>query len=93
MVRDNVAGNRFEITVDGYTAVLEYERRIEATVLLHTEVPEPLRGRGLADQLVRHALDAAKAAGERVIPVCPFVRSWIARHPEYQPLVLTSSIR
>jgi predicted GNAT family acetyltransferase len=79
-VSDNPALHRFELTVDGQTAVLEYERTGDALALVHTEVPEALRGRHLGDALVEYALDAAHAAGLRIVPICPFVRAYLRKH-------------
>ena len=81
MVRDNRAARRFELLVDGELAVLQYERGPDSLVLVHTEVPPKLRGRHLGDVLVRAGLDAAREEGRRVVPVCPFVRHYLAKHP------------
>lgn len=86
-VRDNPARHRYEIEVDGQVAVLIYRRTPGFLELIHTEVPAALRGRGLADALARHALEAARAEGVRVGPTCPFVRAFLERHPEYQSVV------
>ncbi|GJF06441.1 hypothetical protein PSD17_53880 [Pseudonocardia sp. D17] len=51
----------------------------------HTEVDDRFGGRGLGGVLARGALDAARARGLRVRPDCPFIRSWIEKHPEYSP--------
>ena len=75
-VTDNRAESRFELTVDGAVAELIYRRRANRLVLIHTEVPESLEGRGLGGNLVKAAVDRA------VIPLCPFARSWLERHPE-----------
>ena len=56
--------------------------------LLHTEVSEGLRGRGVGDALVTAAVEYARRNGDKIIPTCPFVRSWLARHPEYQDLTI-----
>ena len=87
-VRDAVERHRYEIEIDGAVAVLEYRRRSGAIALIHTEVPPALRGRGLADLLARAALDAARAEGIKVVPICPFVQKFLERHPDYQSLVL-----
>lgn len=55
--------------------------------LQHTETDEALRGRGVGEALVRAALAHARRAGLRVIPTCPFVRRWLARHPEEQDVI------
>ena len=80
-VVDNRGGQRFELEVDGETAFLEYQRTDDALALIHTEVPERLRGRGLGERLVVTALEAGRADGLRIVAVCPFVRAYLRRHP------------
>jgi predicted GNAT family acetyltransferase len=87
-VRDNQDASRYEITVDGETAFLDYERRKGSIALVHTEVPESLGGRGLGGTLARHALDTARADGNRVVVQCPFVQAWLRRHPDYSDIVV-----
>jgi predicted GNAT family acetyltransferase len=87
VVRDNAAERRFETTVEGHTAYIDYRLADGAIVFQHTEVPAPLEGRGVGAALVRGALEAAQAKGLAVVPVCPFVSAYIRRHPEYAPLV------
>src|SRR5712671_2244012 len=60
-VRDRREASRFEAVSEGLVAFLMYERRADAFVLLHTEVPEPLRGRGIAKRLTQVALQSARA--------------------------------
>ena len=81
-VIDNREASRFELTVDGQTAFMQYERTPKSFVLVHTEVPAALRGQHLGDVLVRAALDHARAERLRVVAVCPFVRAYLRRHPE-----------
>ena len=87
-VRDNADQNRFELEVDGKTAVLQYMRRGETLYLTHTEVPPELEGKGIGSRIVKHALEDARSRGVKVAPWCPFVRAYIDRHPDYKPLVL-----
>jgi uncharacterized protein len=86
-VRDNPAEGRYELDVDGKTAVLGYNRKGGIIYMTHTEVPEELEGQGIGGRIVKHALDKARADGEKVAPWCPFVRAYIDRHPEYEELV------
>lgn len=86
-VTDNESKHRYEITLEGHTAHLRYARRPGTIQLIHTEVPPELRGHRLADQLAHAALEAARDAGVKVIPTCPFVQAYLKRHPEYQGLV------
>jgi predicted GNAT family acetyltransferase len=81
-VRDNRGAARFEVAVDGEVAFLQYERRPDAIVLVHTEVPPAFRRRGVASMLAKSALEAARAQGLRVIARCAFVRAYLQKHPE-----------
>ena len=54
----------------------------------HTVVDDAYTGRGLASQLVRSALDDTAEAGESVVPVCRFVKSWLEDHPDHQARVV-----
>ena len=78
----NESEHRFEITADGETAVLEYRLQPGAIVFVHTEVPVPLEGQGLGSRLASAGLEFARDKDLTVIPLCPFVSSYIARHPE-----------
>ncbi len=86
-IHDDLEAGRFEMTIGGETAYLEYSRGPSELVLVHTEVPRALSGRGLASRLARHALDLARAEGLRVSVVCPFALGYVERHPEYQGLI------
>jgi uncharacterized protein len=81
-VTDNREQSRFELSVDGHLAELDYRRHGDRLVLIHTEVPDELGGRGLGGKLVTAALSEAAAEGLTVVPLCPFARSWLERHPE-----------
>jgi len=87
-VRDNEDASRYEITVDGETAFLEYGRRKNSIALVNTDVPEALGGRGLGGILARYALDTARAEANRVVVQCPFVQAWLRRHPDYADIVV-----
>jgi uncharacterized protein len=82
-VRNNTDQGQFEIDLDGQLAVLEYEIEGGRMIMPHTEVPRPYRGRGYGDMLARAALDYARTQSLTPEPLCPFVRSFIVRHPEY----------
>ena len=78
-VFDNVAEHQFELVVDGFTAFAAYQRDGNAIVFTHTEVPPELQGQGVGSALARGALDAARAEGAEVVPLCPFIA---LLHPE-----------
>ena len=80
-VTHNEAARRFELLVDGLRALLTYRRFPNRIVFDHTEVPKPLEGHGLGAKLARFALDFARANHLRVVPLCPYVSSFIRRHP------------
>jgi uncharacterized protein len=86
-VQNNTAASRFEVEVDGALAIIAYLRDGQTITFTHTQVPPALEGQGLASSMAHAALDYAQAQGLVVIPLCPFVASYIQRHQEYLPLV------
>ena len=89
-MRHNAAESRFETTVEGFLSVLEYELSGEVVVFTHTFVPPEMRGRGLAERLVRAGLAWVAAENRRVVPACSYVEGFIRRHREFQPLLAGS---
>jgi uncharacterized protein len=89
-VIDNTSSNRYEIHDGDAIAFLTYRMKGDAIEYLHSETPPALQGRGYASAIAKFALEHDKAVGRKVIPTCPFVRTYIARHPDYAPLVLGS---
>ena len=87
-VVDNADESRYEVRVDGELAgFAQYRLRPAALAFVHTEIDDRFEGQGLGGKLVSHALDDARSRGLAVLPICPFVRSYIERHPEYLDLV------
>lgn len=82
---DREAG-RFQTVVEGHRCVLDFTIEDDVITMDHVGVPSPVGGRGIAGELTRHALDWARDKGLRVVPNCPYVSSWIDRHPDYQDL-------
>ena len=81
-VIDNAGESRFELRQDGWLAELVYRLRGHRLVLVHTEVPSELEGRGIGGRLVTAAIDRAAREGLTLVPLCPFARGWLERHPE-----------
>lgn len=79
---------QFDVVVGGDTATLKYVLGPGVIDLQHTSVPDAMRGLGVANALSRAALEYARAAKLKVIPTCPFVRTYLQRHPQYADLVL-----
>ena len=86
-VRHNAAKQRFEAELEGRLSVAEYKRRGDEITFTHTQVPLELRGRGIAEELVRIALRYASDEKLRVVPACGYVAAFIERHPEFKPLL------
>jgi predicted GNAT family acetyltransferase len=86
-VRDNPERRRFELDTPGGLAFANYRRDGGVVTILHTEVPRAINGRGIGSELVRGALDLVRAEGATVVPMCPFVGAYIAKHPEYADLL------
>lgn len=87
-VSHNQKESRFEVSLLDGLAELRYRVLRDGTlVLVHTEVPPALEGRGLASRLARAALELARARGAKVVVLCPFVAAFIERHPEFKNLV------
>jgi hypothetical protein len=75
--------HRFELRdgdrVAGFT---DYRRRGNLIAFIHTEVADQYEGKGAASRLISAALDTARDQGLSVLPFCPFVRGYIAKHPD-----------
>ena len=81
-VVNNRERQEYEVTADGETAFLEYRLHEGTIVLMHTEVPEKLAGRGIGTALAAFAFNDAKTQGLPVKVYCPFVLAYVKRHPE-----------
>ncbi|MEP7024335.1 MAG: GNAT family N-acetyltransferase [Actinomycetota bacterium] len=81
-VTDNQAASRFEYAADGQLAELTYRLRAGRLVLLHTETPAAFQGHGIGGELVSAAIDRAERDGLVLVPLCPFARTWLERHPD-----------
>jgi predicted GNAT family acetyltransferase len=90
-IRDNEAAGRYEALLDGAVAgYVEYRDRGERRILVHTEVDPAFGGRGIGTRLAAASLDDARNHGRPVVPRCPFIRSYLERHPEYADVVAGS---
>jgi predicted GNAT family acetyltransferase/glutaredoxin len=90
VVTDNPDASRYELRLNGrLIGLAAYRRRPGRVTITHTEVDEACSGRGFGSMLARAVLDDARARGERVLPLCPFIAGYIERHPEYRDLLAT----
>ncbi|HXY24929.1 MAG TPA: GNAT family N-acetyltransferase [Candidatus Acidoferrum sp.] len=92
-VKHHEQAQRFEAEIGNMRALVTYRRTPGRITFLHTEVPSPLEGQGLAAKLVRTALDFARAQHLQVVPLCPYVSSFIRKNSEYQDLVPTDQLQ
>ena len=58
-----------------------------AVNLNHTFVDRSLRGQGIADQLIRLAIDQVEERGLRIRLSCSYAKDWFNKHPEYAGLL------
>lgn len=89
-VTDNPSASRYELHLGGELAgFVEYRLRQHDTVisLMHTQVEPAFQGNGLATHLARFSLDDARERGLAVLPFCPYIATWIKKHPDYTDLV------
>lgn len=87
-VREDEGSGRYLAERDGEVlGFAEYERAEGVTTFTHTVVDEAHEGQGVGSTLVRSALDAERAAGRSIVPVCEFVGAYLERHPEHADLV------
>jgi predicted GNAT family acetyltransferase len=87
VVEDNPAAGRYQAQIGEHLAVAEYRLDRDTITFTHTQVPKELEGHGIANKLAHAALEDARARQLTVVPLCPFIASYIRRHQEYLPLV------
>lgn len=86
-VVEKPAENRFELALDGGTALVAYRKDGDRLVLIHTEVPEQFAGQGVGSRLARGVFELIRASGRKAVLRCPFLKAWAAKHPEYDDIV------
>jgi len=86
-VRDSKAQSRFELDVEDAVAFANYRLAPGSVIITHTETPRALRGRGIASELVKGALEIIRADGMKVVAGCGFVADYLRKHPEFADLV------
>jgi low affinity Fe/Cu permease/predicted GNAT family acetyltransferase len=87
-VTENTAKGRFELEVEGHTALIAWRVENGVKVLHHTEVPEALGGKGVGGRLAQGVFDLLKARGEKVRVTCPFLVKWLDRNPDYKAITV-----
>jgi predicted GNAT family acetyltransferase len=92
-LRINTESNRLELEIGGSTAFIEYKLSGDTLFLIHTEVPGELEGKGVGGAIVQKSLQYAKDNGYKIVPICPFVRSYLERHKEWNEIVAPDAER
>ena len=83
----DIQKQKFYVVVDGLESHLEYVKMENVLNLIHTYVPNALRGKGIAGEVVKAALTYAEENELKIIPSCSYVAAYIQRHKEYENLV------
>ncbi len=84
----NTDKKRFELEVEGRVAFIDYILNNENIMFLnHTEVPREMEGKGIGSRLVKETLQYIRDREYKLAPICPFVASYVRRHPEWQELL------
>ncbi|SEK47109.1 GNAT family N-acetyltransferase [Roseovarius nanhaiticus] len=79
---------RYIAIVDGHEAEMTYSRAGASLIIIdHTGVPDALRGRGVGQALVRRSVEDARTEGRKIVPLCPYAKAQIQRHPEWQDVL------
>lgn len=86
-VTDNTARSRYELEEQGHTAYADYRREAGRLYVDYVFSPEPLRGKGTADRLMRGVVAAAQAEEAKIVPICGYAAAWLKRHSEFAHLI------
>lgn len=83
------SGGRHIASLDGFEAEMTFSRASPQLIIIdHTGVPDALRGKGVGQALALHAVEAARAGGWKIIPLCPFFKAQAQRHAEWRDVVV-----
>jgi hypothetical protein len=87
-IENNEADNRWEVKQEGRViAFAEYKIRPDRVTFIHTEVDPDFEGQGIGSRLARTVLDDAVSRDLRIRLYCPFIRSYVDRHPDYEQYI------
>ncbi|MEM1379466.1 MAG: GNAT family N-acetyltransferase [Pseudomonadota bacterium] len=86
--QEDESKGRYHVVEEGHEAEMTYSRAGDALIIIdHTGVPGALRGKGVGVALVQRAVEDARAEGKKILPLCPFAKAQIAKHPEWQDVL------
>ena len=85
---DGETGGRYLVRLDGEEAEMTYSRAGPSRIIIdHTGVPDGMRGLKVGLAMVQRAVEDARAEGFKIIPLCPFAKATLEKHPEWQDVV------
>jgi predicted GNAT family acetyltransferase len=87
---------RYVARIDGVAGEAELAFTVRGPRLVsadHTEAPESMRGAGAAMALIEHMIAAARADGFKIVPICPYVRAQLRKHPEWRDVMADAPSR
>lgn len=88
---DGTSKGRYLVIIDGYEAEMTYSRVGPRLIIIdHTFVPDAMRGRSVGVRMVQRAVEDARREGVSILPLCPFAKAQIQRHPEWQDVLQRS---
>ena len=84
---NNEAKHNFEIVVEGHRAFIDYQKRGEVFLLVHTEVPQEIEGKGVAGALVEKTFKYLEENHFKMMPFCAYIQSYLKRYPDWDRLI------
>jgi uncharacterized protein len=85
---DGPKGGRYVTGAEDPKAMMTFSRASPKLIIIdHTEVPDVYRGQGIGARLAAHAIEEARKGGWKIIPLCPFMKAQVERHPEWQDVI------
>lgn len=86
---NNTNNSRIEAKLDSeIIGLIDYELSDDKIMIVpHTEVNTKYEGQGIAGAMTKELLEFAEASGYKVLPICPYTKTYIDRHPEYHKLL------
>ena len=84
---NNETEHRFEMIVDGQRAFIDYRHAGNDYLLIHTEVPETLRNKGIAATLVEKTFNYLEENHLKMRPFCAYIQAYLKKHPDWKRLI------
>ncbi|MDO1582137.1 GNAT family N-acetyltransferase [Rhizobium oryzicola] len=82
------SGGRYVAELEGHFGEMTYSRASPHLIIIdHTGVDDALRGKGVGQALSVHAVEQARSGGWKIIPLCPFFKAQVERHPDWADVI------